>query len=105
MRLFRNRRERGQRGTVLLLVILITGLLATVTSSYSGSIVDRMEVHRDEASALHADFAAEAGLEYAQRRLLLDSDWYGTTQFICTGVDGMLYKYRDDLGYYQWLGD
>lgn len=208
-----------QRGTVLLLVILVTGLLATVTASYSGSLEDQMDIQRDESAALRAEFAAESGLEYAQRRLLLDSSWSGTdnqgitlgdgmtnfviaaskdtnstlgdnvhvlevdgeygesraqlgsavqvypgesgtseialiflgenfkqrhgmvygdvvvtdrankvddwvfnaegvgsyqaggadadgeTQFICTGVDGTLYKYRDDVGDYQWLGD
>ncbi|MGB0953360.1 MAG: hypothetical protein ACPG31_09040 [Planctomycetota bacterium] len=208
-----------QRGTVLLLVILVTGLLATLTASYSGTLEDQMDLQRDEASALRAEFAAESGLEYAQRRLLLDSSWTGTdadgitlgdgmtnfviaasedenhvsgdnvhvlevegeygesraqlgsavqvfpgesgtseialiflggdfkqrhgmvygdvvvtdrankvddwvfneegvgsyqagganfdgnTQFVCTGVEGTLYKYRDDVGDYQWLGD
>jgi hypothetical protein len=28
----------------------------------------------------------------------------GTKQFVCTGVDGTVYKYRDDLPDYQWLG-
>lgn len=28
----------------------------------------------------------------------------GHKQFVCTGVDGKLYKYRDDLPDYQWLG-
>lgn len=220
MRLFHSHRIRHrQRGTVLLLVILVTGLLATLTASYSGTLEDRMDLQRDEASALRAEFAAESGLEYAQRRLLLDSSWTGTdeggitlgdgmtnfvissaadedssfgdnvhvlevdgeygesraqlgsavqvfpgesgtselaliflgedfkqthgmvygdvvitdrankvddwvfneegvgsyqaggaaldgnTQFICTGVEGTLYKYRDDVGDYQWLGD
>lgn len=28
----------------------------------------------------------------------------GAKQFVCTGVDGIVYKYRDDLPDYQWLG-
>ncbi len=28
----------------------------------------------------------------------------GIVRFVCTGVDGTLYKYRDDLDDYQWLG-
>ncbi len=28
----------------------------------------------------------------------------GKKEFICTGVDGTVYKYRDDLEDYQWLG-
>ncbi|PCJ54202.1 MAG: hypothetical protein COA70_06095 [Planctomycetota bacterium] len=77
------KKSENQSGTVLLLVILITGLLATVTASYSGSIDDRMDIQRDESAALRAEFAAESGLEYAQRRLLLDSSWTGT------GIDGL----------------
>mgnify|MGYP001597748794 FL=1 len=29
----------------------------------------------------------------------------GVKQFVCTGVDGTLYKYRPDIEEYQWLGD
>ena len=78
-----------QRGTVLLLVILVTGLLATLTASYSGSLEDRMDVQRDESAALRAEFAAESGLEYAQRRLLLDSSWTGTGENGLTLGDGL----------------
>jgi hypothetical protein len=28
----------------------------------------------------------------------------GNKQFVCTGVDGIVYKYRNDLPDYQWLG-
>jgi len=80
-----------QRGTVLLLVILITGLIATVTASFSGSVDDRMDVQRDESAALRAEFAAESGLEYAQRRLLLDSSWSGTGPNGLTLSDGKTY--------------
>ncbi|MDA0666922.1 MAG: hypothetical protein O3A95_04150 [Planctomycetota bacterium] len=58
-------------------------MLATLTASYSATLEDSMDVQRDESAALRAEFAAESGLEYAQRRLLLDSSWTGT------GVNGL----------------
>lgn len=91
MLIFRHPPRGKQQGTVLLLVILISGLLATLTASYSGTLEDRMDVQRDEASALRAEFAAESGLEYAQRRLLLDSGWTGTGESGITLSDGMTY--------------
>ena len=91
MLLHRHSPHGKQQGTVLLLVILITGLLATLTAGYSGTLEDRMDVQRDEASALRAEFAAESGLEYAQRRLLLDSSWTGTGEDGITLSDGMTY--------------
>lgn len=208
-----------RRGSVLLLVLIFTSLLATIAASYGGTLDAALDVQRDESRILHAEFAAESGVEYARRQLLLDPDWAGTgvdgltlpdgmtrfvvaasqtadlgdagtvhglevdgiyddsraslggemtvtpgtsqdsqlaliflgedfkqahgmvygdvlvtdrankvndwvfdaqgvgsyqpggaaidgkTQFICTGVDGTLYKYRDDVGDYNWLGD
>jgi len=202
-----------------MLVILFTSLLATVAASYGGTVEDAMDVQRDEARILHAELAAESGVEFARRQLRINKEWSGTgangltmpdgisrfvviagqtgdvvdgtslhgvevtglyddsqanlggqmavtagasldselaliflgenfkqshgmvygdvlltdrankvddfvfdeygvgsyqpggadadgtTQFICTGVDGTVYKYRDDLGDYQWLGD
>lgn len=79
----------GQRGTVLLLVILVTGLLGAITASFSGSLEDQMDIQRDESAALRAEFAAESGLEYAQRRLLLESSWSGTDAGGITLGDGM----------------
>ncbi|MFK5956224.1 MAG: hypothetical protein QM477_07250 [Planctomycetota bacterium] len=48
-----------------------------------------MDVQRDESAALRAAFAAESGLEYAQRRLLLDSTWNGTGSVGLTLSDGL----------------
>lgn len=89
MHLLHHQSNDKQRGTVLLLVMLVTGLLATLTASYSGTLEDRMGVQRDEAAALRAEFAAESGLEYAQRRLLLDPSWTGTGAGGLTLSDGI----------------
>lgn len=202
-----------------MLVLLFTSLLATVAASYGSSLEDALNVQRDEARILHAEFAAESGVEFSRRQLRINKNWAGTgpngltlpdgtsrfivtagqtgdldegttlhglevtglyddsqaqlggqmaitagasmdselaliflgknfkqthgmvygdvlltdrankvddfvfdefgvgsyqaggadedgtTQFVCTGVDGTVYKYRDDLGDYQWLGD
>lgn len=78
----------GESGSVLLLSLLITGLIATMTLSFANSMSTQIQVARDEAATLHADLAAQSGLEYAQRRLLLDPLWEGT-------VDGPLMFVED----------
>lgn len=91
MRILSNQTFGKQRGTVLLLVILVTSLLATVTASFTGTLEDTVDVQRDDAASLHAELAAESGLEYAQRRLMLDPNWTGTGATGVTLSDGMTY--------------
>jgi len=64
-------------------VLLFTGLIATLATSFSGSVRLQMEESRDYSRSLQAELAAESGFEYALRQLLLDSDWAGT------GPDGL----------------
>ena len=66
------------RGSVLLLVILVTGILSTVVASFHATMEDTMTVTRNECGSISAEFAAESGMEYAQRRLMIDPDWTGT---------------------------
>lgn len=66
------------RGSVLLLVILVTGLLTTVVASFHAGMEDTLDVTRNETGSLTAEFAAESGLEYAQRRIMIDPNWTGT---------------------------
>jgi hypothetical protein len=63
---------------VLLLSLLITGLIATMTLSFANSMGTQIQVSRDEAATLHADLAAQSGLEYAKGRLRIDPLWTGT---------------------------
>lgn len=91
MRLIKNYSSHPQRGAVLMLVLLVTSLLAAATASYTGSLEDVVDVQRDEASALRAEFAAESGLEYAQRRLMLNPAWTGTGVNGVTLSDGLTY--------------
>lgn len=67
-----------QKGSVLLFALLITGMIATLTLSFASSMRTQIQVARDQAASLHADLAAQSGLEYAQRRLMIDPLWDGT---------------------------
>ncbi|MFT7517306.1 MAG: hypothetical protein ACI84O_001096 [Myxococcota bacterium] len=78
----------SQGGSVLLLVIMMTSLLAAITASFTNSIDDQINIQRDEGQALRAEFAAESGWEFAQRQLLLDGHWTGTESTV-TLLDGM----------------
>jgi hypothetical protein len=88
MKTFRKHIDNNQRGTVLLLVIVVTGLLAALSSSFADSIDNQIDTQRDEGQALRAEFAAESGWEFAQRQLLLDPNWSGTSSVV-TLIDGM----------------
>jgi hypothetical protein len=89
----------SQGGSVLLLVIMMTSLLAAITASFTNSIDDQINIQRDEGQALRAEFAAESGWEFAQRQLLLDGHWTGTDSTV-TLLDGMtqfdIYSNVDD---------
>ena len=67
-----------QRGAILILVLLFTGLMASAVLSYNESIGDGIDVTRDIKGSISAEFASESGLAYAQRRLILEPDWSGT---------------------------
>jgi len=88
MKTFYKHTDNTQRGTVLLLVIVITGLLAALSSSFTDSIDNQIDTQRDEGQALRAEFAAESGWEFAQRQLLLNPNWSGTASVV-TLLDGM----------------
>lgn len=68
----------GHRGSVLLVSLIITGMIATLSLAFMNSMDGQIDVARNQAASLHADLAAQAGLEYAQRQLLLDNNWNGT---------------------------
>lgn len=89
MKFFNKNVRHGERGTVLILVMLITGLLATAVLSYTNEVDSLVDNTRDEGGALRAEFAAESGMEYAQRRLTLDPFWQGTDANGYTLPDGV----------------
>jgi len=88
MKTFYKHTDDTQRGTVLFLVILVTGLLTALSASFADSIDNQIDTQRDEGQALRAEFAAESGWEFAQRQLLLNPNWTGTEGLI-TLLDGM----------------
>ncbi|MBC8370930.1 MAG: hypothetical protein H8E25_13110 [Planctomycetes bacterium] len=87
MKAFHTHTKDSQRGSVLLLVIVVTSLLAALSSSFADSVDNQIDTQRDEGEALRAEFAAESGWAFAQRQLLLDPNWAGTLQTI-TLLDG-----------------
>ena len=104
MKTFYKHTDNHQRGTVLLLVIVVTGLLAALSSSFTDSIDNQIDTQRDEGQALRAEFAAESGWEFAQRQLLLNPNWAGTASIV-TLLDGMtkfdINTVIDDSGTYS----
>ncbi|MBL7008677.1 MAG: hypothetical protein ISR76_06740 [Planctomycetes bacterium] len=64
---------------VLVFCTMISGLALT----FGGASQKQRDVARDVTAELRSDLAAQSGLEFAQRQLMLDSDWAGT------GLDGV----------------
>ena len=85
----RSNTAKRDGGSVLLLVLLVTSLLATAAWSYSDGVDSLVDNARDENGALLAEFAAESGMEYAQRRLTLEPDWPGTGPEGVTLINGV----------------
>ncbi|MDP6963295.1 MAG: hypothetical protein QGF46_03925 [Planctomycetota bacterium] len=88
MKLIHKKSNHKRRGTVLLLVIVVSGLLAALATSFADSMGNQIDTQRDEGQALRAQLAAESGWEFAQRQLLLDPNWSGTSSTV-TLLDGM----------------
>lgn len=78
----------SRRGSILLVAALFAFLLYSTGVSLAGSIYDRVDIERDGSDALKAELAAESGLEFAQRQLLLEADWAGTGPDGVTMPDG-----------------
>jgi len=57
---------------------MLMSILFAVSISVTDSTQDQIEIQIDGSDALKAALAAESGLEYAQRRLLLQPNWTGT---------------------------
>ncbi len=70
--------RRRQRGSVLLLALILCGLVATLASSFGTSTRLQLDSARSTAAELHADLAAQSALEFAQRQVVLDPEWAGT---------------------------
>ncbi|PCJ54201.1 MAG: hypothetical protein COA70_06085 [Planctomycetota bacterium] len=85
-------RRLKQKGSVLLLSLLVTGMIATLALSFASSMGTQIQIARDQAATLHADLAAQSGLEYAQRRLLMDPLWEGTDGAPLLYADGTTFS-------------
>jgi len=70
--------SRSERGSVLLLVILITGLLAAASLSSLAQINAVSETTRSEASTLEHELLAESAISYGRTRLARNLNWVGT---------------------------
>lgn len=68
----------ARTGSVLLLALLVTGMIATMALTFANSMGTQIQLARDQAATLHADLAGQSGLEYAMRRLHINPMWKGT---------------------------
>ncbi len=73
-------RADRQRGSALLLALLLCGIVAGLASAAGFSSRLQTGTARDVREELQADLAAQSGFEFAQRQLVLDPRWRGTGQ-------------------------
>jgi len=73
------RGREQERGAVFLFALVLTGIVATLAASFGSSIKLQMQVANNATQELQSDLATQSGLEFAQRQLLLDPNWQGTT--------------------------
>ena len=83
-----NAKAKQRRGSVLLLSLFVTGMIAVLALNFMSTMDNQINIARDQAASLHADLAAQAGLEYAQRQLLLNNRWEGTNNKQIPFADG-----------------
>ena len=79
--------DSSARGSVLLLTLVVTGLIAMVSLSFGAPVDARVEVAREEAASLRTELAAQSALEWARRQLALDPQWKGTDGSILLDED------------------
>lgn len=60
------------------MTLVIIGLISTLTITFTGSMISQLQVARDQTAAMHAELSAQSGLEFAERRLLINPLWQGT---------------------------
>ncbi len=91
--------DRGRRGSVLLLVLILSLVVGGLAVSFSDSGRLQLDASRDVSAELHSDLATQSGLEFAQRQLLLDPQWAGTGSNGLTVGNGLRFAVtRDDSG-------
>jgi len=76
--MFNNPPPELQRGSILLLTLLTTSVLAMLALSFAATMKSSIQVTRDHNAHLLSDLAAQSGLEFAQHHLLQDPEWEGT---------------------------
>jgi hypothetical protein len=72
------RRPSRQSGSVLLLTLMTTAVMAMLALSFAATMKGNIQVTRDQNASLHSNLAAQSGLEYALHHLLIDPEWPGT---------------------------
>lgn len=82
---------RADRGGILLLALIVLTLLSTMAISFATSGRDRVDVVADGQQSLRAECAAEGGMEFALRRLMLAPRWTGTDSEGFTLSDGSVF--------------
>jgi hypothetical protein len=76
----RNLARRGDRGTILVITMIVSGILTLMSMSFGMTVRTAVAQAREAEPALHAELAAHSAVDYALRQLLFDSDWDGTGQ-------------------------
>lgn len=67
----------NQSGSALISIIIVLPFLILITALYMELAVSGITVARKDQSQTHAQFASDAGIEYALEQLALNPDWIG----------------------------
>ena len=63
---------------MLVLTVVITGVLALLSMSFSVSVQTQLETAQEGKPRLYAEMAAHSALEHAIKRFAMDPEWEGT---------------------------
>jgi len=82
----------SERGSVLILVILVTSLLAAAALSSLNQVSSLADSTRNEASTLGHELVAESAIDFARTRLSRDTSWIGTNGIPVELGNGMSFE-------------
>ncbi|HSH18734.1 MAG TPA: hypothetical protein VK978_05120 [Candidatus Saccharimonadales bacterium] len=72
-------RQLDQQGSILISIIIIVPFLILITTLYLQLAVSGLTVARKDQSQTHAQFAVDAGIDYALQKVNQDATWTSTS--------------------------
>jgi hypothetical protein len=79
----------NQTGSVLLSIVIMFPFLILITALYLELSVSSLKIARTDQSNTHAQFAADAGVDFAMQQINASTSWVGTTGETELSNDGL----------------